>query len=674
MTFSQQEELAAQRLQNNAAQEVAPQVRLVAGPGTGKSRTIERRVAWLLRQRISPASIAVLSFTRASSEELGTRIKAHATSIGIANAGQIRVSTVHSLALRMLKRAGMLAQYPADPLVLDDWEQKEIFDKELSNRIVATPTRCKKIRIYNEAFWSTGQFNPAYYVVPSPAINPREQTAFDLFHRTATQIYSFVLPGEIIRQCVDKIQAGLIDPIQITGLEHLIVDEFQDLNPIDQEFIREFIDAGVITFVAGDDDQSIYSFRYAEPSGIQDFLLRNPNAGGHSLNHCFRCSPTILDAAEDLLSHFPLQNRLAKTLDSMYLTSTPPVAGQVQRHLFLSAEEEAEFVAQSCQSLIQAGIRPSEIMILISNTLLLGSIITDALDLTQVPYTDLKSDKYIDFPAGRFAFSCLRIICNADDYISHRTILGIRRGVGPNTVKEIFETVDRNALNYKEVFYNPIPNGLFSRRAENAIRKAANIIVQLQALGPDVILNNGAQTIGNLIDAEFDAGDRTEWDDLINTLPGDMTLGELKSYLTAKGIVQEHAILGEVYERLNLQPPDDLEEPDHVRLMTMHGAKGLSAKIVFVPGLEEEVFPGDHRRPYNALVLEAARLLYVSITRARVACILSMSNQRMVYGRRRRSTPSRFTSHVGGAFALRNAPLNAAEVTAISTDAQNYDL
>lgn len=674
MTFSQQEELAAQILQDSAAQEISPQVRLVAGPGTGKSRTIERRVAWLLGQGNSPAQITVLSFTRASSEELEERIKAYASSKGIANAGQVRVSTLHSLALRLLKQAGMLQQYPADPLVLDNWEQKEIFDGELSHRIGSPPTRCEKIRLYHEAFWSTGQYNPTYYVVPTPPVSPAEQTEFDQFHSTATQVYSFVLPGEIIRQCVVNIQNGLIDPIQLTDMQHLIVDEFQDLNPIDQEFIRVFIDAGVVTFVAGDDDQSIYSFRFAEPSGIQNFLTTNPNAAGHSLNHCFRCTPLILDAAEDLLGHFPVQNRITKTLDSMYTTSNPQVGGQVHRHRYRNADEEAEFTAQSCQSLIQAGIRPRDIMILISNTRLLGSIISDALDNAQVPFTELKSKKYIDLPAGRFSISCLRIVCNTDDYIAHRTILGVRRGVGSNTIEEVLEKVNQNALNYKDLFYNPIPNGVFSQRAETAIKAVANIVVQLLALGPDVTLTVGAQTIGNMIQAEFGAGDKTEWDNLVGRFPGDMTLGELKSYLTAQGIVQEHNKLQEVYERLDLQPPEDMEEPDHVRLMTMHGAKGLSAKIVFVPGLEEDIFPGGYRIPYNALVLEAARLLYVSITRARIACILSMSNQRVIFGQLGPSTPSRFASHVGGAFVLRNAPLDATEVAAIITDARNYDL
>jgi superfamily I DNA/RNA helicase len=144
-----------------------------------------------------------------------------------------------------------------------------------------------------------------------------------------------------------------------------------------------------------------------------------------------------------------------------------------------------------------------------------------------------------------------------------------------------------------------------------------------------------------------------------------MTLEELRDYLLADTGEQQAALLQVVLERLNLPLPAAGVLPPRVRVMTMHGAKGLSGKVVFIPGLEEEILPGPWRQPYPGLVLEAARLLYVSITRARAACIISYAQRRGQFGRH---TPSRFTVHLGGPFFARAGGLSSVEVQHITNE------
>lgn len=119
---------------------------------------------------------------------------------------------------------------------------------------------------------------------------------------------------------------------------------------------------------------------------------------------------------------------------------------------------------------------------------------------------------------------------------------------------------------------------------------------------------------------------------------------------------------------MNMEAPQKEAPISKVRIMTMHGAKGLSARVVFVPGLEEQVFPGPRRQPYPGLIEEAARLLYVSIMRARAACILSFARMRPVYGQQTPHAASRFNSATGGAFGLQNSGLSSAEVAQILAD------
>jgi DNA helicase II / ATP-dependent DNA helicase PcrA len=394
MPITPQQIQAAQATQRAAAHDGSPQIRLVAGPGTGKSFSIEERVCWLLGQGIQPRGITVVSFTRASSTELRSRIHAYCAVHNQHNGTDVRVSTLHSLALRMLKLANLL-HYPADPLVLDRWELENVFDAEFGYANGLGKTRSEKIRQEHEAFWSTGNWAPPNYIPPDPPITPAERAAFNVFHGPRTQAYSCVLPGEIVRECLSQIVAGNLDPVALLHLQHLIVDEYQDLNPIDQQFVDQLIARGVITFVAGDDDQSIYSFRYGSPSGIQNFTQRYPSAAPHTLTDCFRCAHLIADAANALMIGYPSQNRIPKVLNSLYAGAAPAVAGVVHRWRFPNATMEFDSIAASCQALINARINPRDILILLSNQRELLGGLKNSLNAANVPFEPPRAETFL---------------------------------------------------------------------------------------------------------------------------------------------------------------------------------------------------------------------------------------------------------------------------------------
>jgi hypothetical protein len=140
---------------------------------------------------------------------------------------------------------------------MDDWELENVFDAEFGEISGIGKRRREKIRQDHEAFWGTGQWGPPNYVPPDPPISVAERTQFATFHGPRTQTYSCVLPGEIVRQCVTQMTAGILNAVQLLDLRHLVVDEFQDLNPMDLQFVDSIIDQGATVFVAGDDDQSI---------------------------------------------------------------------------------------------------------------------------------------------------------------------------------------------------------------------------------------------------------------------------------------------------------------------------------------------------------------------------------------------------------------------------------
>ena len=244
MPITPQQKANAQANQDCAAHETNTPIRLIAGPGTGKSFAIQERVSWLLQNGVPAVTIFVISFTRASAFDLRERIHSYCLQKGHPNAEEVSVTTLHSLALGALRTARLLTCYPSSPLILDDWEVENIFDQEFSvlarnanNNQGYTPGRCEDIRKDFEAFCGTGQWSPASLIPPVPPISQAERTNYRTFHVSRTQIYSCVLPGEIVRQCVEQMNSGIFDPITLLGMSYLIVDEYQDLNPVDLEFI-----------------------------------------------------------------------------------------------------------------------------------------------------------------------------------------------------------------------------------------------------------------------------------------------------------------------------------------------------------------------------------------------------------------------------------------------------
>jgi DNA helicase-2/ATP-dependent DNA helicase PcrA len=679
MPFTQQQIQNAQNQQFRAAHDLSSQIRLIAGPGSGKSYAIQERVDWLLGRGIMPNHIFVISFTRASTLDLRNRIYRYCQDRGHATVDQVSISTLHSLALKVLRSAGLLS-YPADPLVLDDWEQKNIFDDEFSKTsgyrpgqigVGYTPSRCEAVRRDYEAYCGTGLWSPPNYITPDPPITPNERQDYQRFHGPRTQTYSCVLPGEIVRKCVTRVAAGTLNPSHLLGIEHLIVDEYQDLNPSDLEFIETIIANGIVTFVAGDDDQSIYSFRFASPAGIQSFVNRFPQAVQYELSDCFRCTSDVLRTAQSLINNFSEPNRIPKNLVSVYASATPPEAGIVHRWLFPSAVQEARSIANSCRDLIAAEIPPREIMILLSNTRVQLSTLRQELDTTGVVYESPRTYSFFDTHPGRFILAMLRVICEPDDYIAHRLILGLRPHIGAGICNNIASAVIANNLNFKDLFHQPLPTGVFRGAQLSALNDAHNVCSEITGWQPSETIQNRSGNLFNLINTIYGQQIAQEWTNLLSPLPPDMTIEELRDYFCADTDEQQASLLDTVYVRLNMPLQGNGLLPPKVRIMTMHGVKGLNTSIVFVPGLMEEILPGERRRPYPGLVLESARMLYVSITRARAACILSYAGTQIAYGQFTRRIPSRFTDHLSGPFTRRSDGLNAIEINSIVRSYRN---
>ena len=665
----------AEKAQWRAAKDDANQIKLVAGPGTGKSSTIERRVAYLLNHNANPKRVFTISFTRATTAELSGRIAAFCVTQPCAGVvDDVSVSTMHSLALRLLRSAAVLATlFPDDPFVLDDWERENVYDVELAAALGSTPTRASEVRLAHDAQWQT--LNPD--LIAQPPITADEIIRFDTFHATRRNLFCFVLPGEVVYECVTQIQQGAITADQIPAIEHLIVDEYQDLNACDQVFVRLLVLQNAVLFIAGDDDQSIYSFRHANPAGIVNFTETYPAATTHVLTDCFRCTPAVLNAASKLIQFNP--NRIPKQSHSLYKQSEPPVDGKLFVWSFQTAQAEANAIASSCEDLVRNDMAGQEdqIIILITNRRLQLNILTTALANRGVNFDTPPGIAIRDEQPLRAVYSILRVLNDVNtgspDYVVHRSVLSQLHGVGVNTAMQIGGLCVTNNQNFHQLFYlQQLPHWLTNRTlaAIQRVRQVCNAVngwslqdaIAERATEIDAILAqtifSGSQKMDELLE---------EWRGFVDSLPQGMTLGETLGFLGANDEAEQRSILdGTAVRSREVEP--DRAPPKRVRILTMHGAKGLSGKIVFIPSLEQGVLPSFKAINATGLLNEQRRLLYVSLTRAKAACILSHAvrhsgaQARLLQQQAHVTlTRSQFVNEMGFASASRTGGLTAAE-------------
>ncbi len=686
MPFDPADLNAAQRAQDQAARDLNSRVRLIAGPGTGKSRSIAIRVNFLLNRQVPPSEIAVISFTRASARDLRTKVDQYCSHVGNgALAAQVDVSTMHSLALKILASANLLVgMFPSKPKILDDWEQKNIFDAEFSYKASVTPGRASQIRRAYDASWQTLQSLQSFGAKPPTSL---EQTAFTAYQPTAKAVYSCLLPGEVVRTCVDEMRTGNISQSHLPAMSHLIVDEYQDLNECDQEFVQRIASFGTSLFIAGDDDQSIYSFRFSAPAGLQNFMSSFPTASPYQLQHCFRCTPAVLSAASALMSHAP--SRIPKTVVSMYQSAQPPVTGAVQVWRFNTGVQEARAIAESCRDLIAAGVGPNDILILVRTVPVQAALLLQELQRVVVPAEPPRGGWLLEEPMPRLAHSLFQIIQDPGVYVSYRVILGLSQGVGPNTCAQIADKTVAANLNFRDLFYRTRPNGVFSSREETALKKVEAVIQQISSWAFADTFAARAAAIDALGWSVFGSGQPgnkalADWNTLTSTLPPGMTLEELFAFLSSDTEAGRLKVLDATIVRLGIsassQASSSPNPADRVRLLTMHGAKGLEGKVVFIPGLEQGIIPTPRAIRSAGLVNEERRLLYTSLARARGICILSLSSMRvgrqaLVLSNGKEATSSRvrsqFLTEIGAPIAQRSSGLTAQEVALIVQDAGN---
>ena len=585
--------------QRKAIEYIGGHARLLAGPGTGKTHVLTRKVQWLVfKHNIAPADIIALTFTRLAAAQLREKLKEVLEPHGFPTPA---VSTLHSFALRqILFNAKSVRELPAPVRVADDWEERYVIQEDLKTIMGLPKIKGVQDLIHRlSTDWETLKAEEGGWQESFP--DPKFLGALDQ-HKA---VYGETLRAELVyrlKRALDHSGEFKLDH----EYKYILIDEYQDLNACDQAVIRLLTanGPGAKLFVVGDDDQSIYGFRFADPVGIRRFP-EEYGAERLDLETCFRCDKSVLHHAEFVASQDT--QRLPK--------KTKPLEGAQDGTVLLvrysDQTAEATGVAAKIKGLIDRGTKPAEIVILSRNKRILTPI-KDQLKAQGVKVSEALESELEDEKQFRCVLSLLRLVVNESDDLALRTLL---------------QAAD-NDIGEKKIEL------LWNYAAGKNIR-LSEALRHIKA-DPDLIGNPGTKVKSFLDDTDASIKKLREIKTLADVVESATAhycaaneLGEkIKAYF--KGLVsgEEGQKLEDLLRAISTSSEmiEQETEVDAVSILTMHQAKGLTFDACFIVGAEDEFIPG---RGDGEMIGDERRLLYVSMTRARHELYISYCDKRI---------------------------------------------
>ncbi len=623
---------------------------VVAGAGSGKTRVLTRRIAWLLAQRDArPSAILAITFTNKAAGEMRERV---AALVGERAATYMWVSTFHSSCVRILrreiKRFGMSSSFS----IYDDADSRRLMtlvcrDLDLDSK------RYNPRAILN---WVSNLKNELidHEEAARGAQNHLEQTfaeCYELYQRRLAESSALDF-DDLIMTTVHLLQAFPEVRDHYRGrFAHVLVDEYQDTNHAQYALVRELTNAegdgphGEL-MVVGDADQSIYGFRGATIRNILQFEEDFPDARVILLEQNYRSTQTILSAANAVISRN--EGRKPKNLWSD-AGAGEPVVGYVAE----DEHDEAQFVAEEIDRLgDEKAAKPKDVAVFY-RTNAQSRVFEEIFIRVGLPYKVVGGVRFYERREIRDALAYLRLLANPEDTVSLRRILNVpKRGIGDRAEACVEALSQRERITFWQALRQPDEAPGLATRSANAIRGFVAMIDELRAavddnVPPADILEQVLAKTSYLHELEVsgDPQDETRVENLAELVA---VAREFSEAAESEG---REPGLAEFLERVSLvadadQIPDSDDDSGVVTLMTLHTAKGLEFPVVFLTGLEDGVFP--HSRSQNDAkeLEEERRLAYVGITRARQRLYVSRAVIRSAWGAPQQNPGSRFLDEI----------------------------
>ncbi|HET9679470.1 MAG TPA: DNA helicase II [Gammaproteobacteria bacterium] len=624
-------------------------VLVLAGAGSGKTRVLTHRIAWLLQvEDVAPYSVLAVTFTNKAAGEMRGRIE----SLLGAPAGALWAGTFHGIAHRLLRLHWREADLPQSFQILDAEDQRRVVRRLLKSLDM------------DDANWPPRMVTGFINARKDEGLRP--QHINDRGDTTQTQLVRLYQAYE--ETCR---RAGLVDFAELLlrahelcrdnpailnhyqqRFRHILVDEFQDTNTLQYAWLRLLAGKQGNLFIVGDDDQSIYGWRGAKIENIHSVQREFPDTRVVRLEQNYRSTSTILNAANALIANNT--GRLGKNLWTQGEDGEP-----VQVYAAFNDTDEAQFVLERIRQWVDNGGARAECAVLYRSNAQ-SRVFEEAFLSARMPYRVYGGLRFFERAEIKDALAYLRLLENRNDDASFERVVNLpTRGIGARTLEQLRDAAKVQQQSLWQTSLQQLKDNKFNARAGNALQNFLKLIDTLATDIDGLLLNEQIehviQTSGLLDHYKKEKGEQAEGrvenlEELINAgrgfdpdnAPFDVvadTDDETQEELSPLAAFLSHAAL-----EAGIGQAQAWE--DCVQMMTLHSAKGLEFPMVFLCGLEDGLFPHQRTLDDGAGLEEERRLCYVGMTRAKQKLHMTHAEQRLLHGRVQFSLPSRFLNEI----------------------------
>ena len=606
-----------------------------AGPGSGKTRVLTHRIAWLVQSGVYPGAIMAVTFTNKAASEMRTR----AETLLHGGLKGIQIGTFHAICARILRREHEHLPYRSDYLIYDTDDQVAVVGQAM-----------------NELNIDSKRFNPRRVLggisnAKNELIGPGEFRALDYFHEVVGRVYPAYQEILVANNAMDfddlLMQTVLLlrDNDEVREkygrfYEHILVDEFQDTNIAQYKLVGLFGQPQNNIFVVGDEDQGIYAFRGADYRNVMHFRRDYAEARMILLEQNYRSTQIVLDAARAIIDKIPHRQQKQLFTDR---------EGGAKIYLYeaYNEGEEGEYVAQQVEFLRHRDQRTYRDFAVMYRTNAQSRALEEAFIRENVPYKLVGGVSFYKRREIRDLLAYLRVINNSDDSVSFNRIINVpKRGIGKKSLATFQAWASQERMSYGEAL-TALLDGVaapLSSRALNQFIDFGQMIREwdkmaetgdLVALFDNIMLRTRYRLY--LHDISERPEQVTEREENLQELRGRLA-SAMNEDVSLGDFLAETALVADV---------DTLDaDADAVTLLTLHAAKGLEYPVVFMAGLEDGLLPHLRSMDDPEGMAEERRLMYVGLTRAEDEVYLTYAFRRFLFGSSEANLPSRFLADI----------------------------
>ena len=615
---------------------------VIAGAGSGKTRVLTYKIAYLMEQGMSPWNILALTFTNKAAREMRERI---GQKVGARTASMLWMGTFHSIFSRILRTEGQHIDYRSDLTIYDASDSKNLVktiikemgldDKVYKPSAVASRISMAKNHLILPSAYRANTENMKH---DTQARMPMTGEIYTRYNQRLRQSSAMDFDDLLLNTWLLFSQHPDIAAKWEERFQFVLVDEYQDTNYAQHQIVWLLTQHRQRVSVVGDDAQSIYSFRGANIDNILRFQERYPDSRLFKLERNYRSTQTIVTAANSLISHN--RGQIKKSVYSDGSIGEPITLMQTYSDI-----DEANAVVRCIREFHNNELIPYNQIAILYRTNAQSRAFEEAMRKAPIPYRVYGGLSFYQRKEIKDVIAYLRLIVNPHDEEALRRIINYpTRGIGATTLSKVFAYSSETEMSPWEVILHPDTLDV-SAATKTKLTKFTQLITELHdlshttdahTLALDIIRRSGMQAEINSGNDSDDITRRENLQELVDGIAAYVEEHEQQGQSTLiTDYLQEVSLLSDLDQ-------SEGEEEDRVTLMTIHTSKGLEFRTVFIVGLEEGLFPSEMSSDTLRGLEEERRLFYVAITRAKEYLILSNAKSRFRYGKTEFCDPSRF--------------------------------